>query len=167
MNLCTCGSGVLDAECCLPIIDGSRIAETATETMRARYTAYTRGDIDYIIESNHPDTRDDINREDVERWSSDSDWLGLTIVSDVPDPGSEDDAWVTFRVRYKLDGHTHLHRERSLFRKLDGIWKFHTATEDVDEFQPALVPVVAASTVGRNDPCHCGSGKKFKKCHGA
>lgn len=23
------------------------------------------------------------------------------------------------------------------------------------------------STVGRNDPCPCGSGKKFKKCHGA
>ena len=22
-------------------------------------------------------------------------------------------------------------------------------------------------TIGRNDPCHCGSGKKFKKCHGA
>jgi uncharacterized protein YecA (UPF0149 family) len=21
--------------------------------------------------------------------------------------------------------------------------------------------------LGRNDPCHCGSGKKFKKCHGA
>jgi preprotein translocase subunit SecA len=21
--------------------------------------------------------------------------------------------------------------------------------------------------IGRNDPCHCGSGKKFKKCHGA
>jgi len=20
---------------------------------------------------------------------------------------------------------------------------------------------------GRNDPCHCGSGKKYKKCHGA
>jgi preprotein translocase subunit SecA len=23
------------------------------------------------------------------------------------------------------------------------------------------------STVSRNDPCPCGSGKKFKKCHGA
>lgn len=22
-----------------------------------------------------------------------------------------------------------------------------------------------AATPGRNDPCHCGSGKKFKKCH--
>jgi hypothetical protein len=21
--------------------------------------------------------------------------------------------------------------------------------------------------IGRNDPCPCGSGKKFKKCHGA
>jgi preprotein translocase subunit SecA len=23
-----------------------------------------------------------------------------------------------------------------------------------------------AAKVGRNDPCPCGSGKKFKKCHG-
>jgi preprotein translocase subunit SecA len=27
--------------------------------------------------------------------------------------------------------------------------------------------VVAAAKVGRNDPCPCGSGKKYKKCHGA
>jgi preprotein translocase subunit SecA len=26
--------------------------------------------------------------------------------------------------------------------------------------------VVAADKVGRNEPCPCGSGKKFKKCHG-
>jgi preprotein translocase subunit SecA len=24
-----------------------------------------------------------------------------------------------------------------------------------------------APKVGRNEPCYCGSGKKFKKCHGA
>jgi preprotein translocase subunit SecA len=27
-------------------------------------------------------------------------------------------------------------------------------------------PVAAAPRVGRNDPCPCGSGKKYKKCHG-
>jgi preprotein translocase subunit SecA len=27
--------------------------------------------------------------------------------------------------------------------------------------------VVRAEKVGRNDPCPCGSGKKYKKCHGA
>jgi preprotein translocase subunit SecA len=32
-----------------------------------------------------------------------------------------------------------------------------------------LVPVVKsdAEKIGRNDPCYCGSGKKFKHCHGA
>ena len=32
---------------------------------------------------------------------------------------------------------------------------------------PASSPPPASSKVGRNDPCPCGSGKKFKKCHGA
>jgi len=32
---------------------------------------------------------------------------------------------------------------------------------------PTAVPMDAADKVGRNDPCPCGSGKKFKKCHGA
>jgi preprotein translocase subunit SecA len=33
--------------------------------------------------------------------------------------------------------------------------------------QPSVPANVDWSTVGRNDPCPCGSGKKFKKCHGA
>lgn len=28
-------------------------------------------------------------------------------------------------------------------------------------------PVLKKTNIGRNDPCHCGSGKKFKNCHGA
>ena len=28
-------------------------------------------------------------------------------------------------------------------------------------------PVKTGAKVGRNDPCPCGSGKKYKKCHGA
>ena len=34
--------------------------------------------------------------------------------------------------------------------------------------KPAAAPRTATGEkLGRNDPCHCGSGKKFKKCHGA
>ena len=29
---------------------------------------------------------------------------------------------------------------------------------------PSQTPIVKTSTVGPNDPCPCGSGKKFKKC---
>jgi preprotein translocase subunit SecA len=35
-----------------------------------------------------------------------------------------------------------------------------------DEAAPVHKPVVAGDRVGRNDPCPCGSGKKYKKCHG-
>jgi preprotein translocase subunit SecA len=35
-----------------------------------------------------------------------------------------------------------------------------------EEAAPVHKPVVAGDRVGRNDPCPCGSGKKYKKCHG-
>ncbi len=39
-----------------------------------------------------------------------------------------------------------------------------------DYFDPSenvkQMPVVAAPKIGRNDPCPCGSGKKYKQCHG-
>jgi preprotein translocase subunit SecA len=31
----------------------------------------------------------------------------------------------------------------------------------------ARQPARSGPKIGRNDPCWCGSGKKFKKCHGA
>ena len=31
----------------------------------------------------------------------------------------------------------------------------------------APAPVRSGPKIGRNDPCPCGSGPKFKKCHGA
>jgi preprotein translocase subunit SecA len=34
------------------------------------------------------------------------------------------------------------------------------------EDQPPQQPAVAGPKVGRNDPCPCGSGKKYKHCHG-
>ena len=39
------------------------------------------------------------------------------------------------------------------------------AARDTRERQPQM-PVQAQKLPGRNDPCPCGSGKKFKQCHG-
>ena len=33
--------------------------------------------------------------------------------------------------------------------------------------KPKQRPVKVEQKVGRNDPCPCGSGKKYKRCHGA
>jgi len=35
-----------------------------------------------------------------------------------------------------------------------------------EQEKPKLQPIRVEKTVGRNDPCPCGSGKKFKACHG-
>ena len=54
---------------------------------------------------------------------------------------------------------------------LDELAARHEATRRVARELPGLLappaPVVAPPRVGRNDPCPCGSGKKFKKCCGA
>ena len=43
----------------------------------------------------------------------------------------------------------------------------HVHGPDCDHDHAAAVPFRRASAkVGRNDPCTCGSGKKFKKCCG-
>ncbi|MCP4199225.1 MAG: hypothetical protein GY762_18930 [Proteobacteria bacterium] len=40
-------------------------------------------------------------------------------------------------------------------------------TGDLDLLLNPIAPAKAAPKVGRNDPCTCGSGKKYKKCCGA
>jgi len=40
--------------------------------------------------------------------------------------------------------------------------------EDGEVSEQKMKPIVnAIPKVGRNEPCPCGSGKKFKQCHGA
>lgn len=165
MDACPCGSGRDVAECCLPVIRRERVAVTAEELMRSRYSAFVIGDVDWIVDSHHPDTVDEINRDDVASWSSGSEWLGLRIRGTEDGGVDDDEGVVSFRARYKVGTQQVDHVERARFTRHDGQWRFHSVVEE-DE-GPQLVPVGPSSDVGRNDPCPCGSGRKFKKCHGA
>ena len=59
-----------------------------------------------------------------------------------------------------MKGFGQIHHELATFRKHEGRWVF----SDAKELAPP--PKVNAPRVGRNDPCTCGSGNKFKKCCG-
>ena len=56
-------------------------------------------------------------------------------------------------------------------RRLDeyagALWAVYSLRDLWREMGERVVPVHAPAKPGRNDPCHCGSGKKYKKCHGA
>ena len=157
---CPCGSEEPFEQCCGPFLGGAA-APTAEKLMRSRYTAYANGTIDYIIATHDPDTRDEVDRDVVDKWSQESEWIGLTIVATEAGGPSDDEGVVEFIARYRAGGADHAHHERSQFRKVDGRWHYI----DGDIMKPA--PVRAAPTVGRNAPCPCGSGKKYKRCHGA
>ena len=152
---CPCGGGEF-SQCCGPIIDGSEEASTAERLMKARYSAYATGAIDFLEKSTHSKTRKHFDREGAERWSQDSRWLGLTILeTDSALPGR---AHVNFEARYEeKDGTPVLHRERSLFEIEGDQWRFVSG---------GAIPAVSQK-IGRNEPCPCGSGKKYKKCCGA
>ncbi|MCW2949083.1 MAG: hypothetical protein JWN41_96 [Thermoleophilia bacterium] len=167
MESCPCGSGRPRSECCQPVLDRQRDADTAEALMRSRYTAFVVNDVDWIMDSHHPDTVAEIDRDEVANWSGQSEWLGLTI-RDTRDGGPDDsEGIVDFRARYRLDGREVNHVERARFVRADGAWRFHSVAADEAAEPVALVPVTSKSTVGRNDPCPCGSGQKYKKCHGA
>jgi SEC-C motif-containing protein len=159
-QICPCGSGSTFNTCCEPIINGTRESQTAEELMRARYSAFVTGAIDFIVESTHSRTRNEIDLSFIRQWSETSTWHGLEIL----ETKTIDDnrAFVSFEARYTQGGKDLNHREKSLFEREDGHWRFVTG----DELKN---PTVRYETPrpGRNDPCPCGSGKKYKKCHGA
>jgi SEC-C motif-containing protein len=172
---CPCGSEKSFASCCQPIIQGKAKAETAEQLMRARYTAFTTQDIDFILETHHPKTRNEVPREDVEKWSKGSEWLGLRILQTEAGQKGDEQGVVYFQAQYraapenekdakKAEGAEKIlydHQEKSLFMKEKGEWKFL----DGQALNPGPIRRTEPK-IGRNDPCHCGSGKKFKKCHG-
>jgi uncharacterized protein len=49
----------------------------------------------------------------------------------------------------------------------DAVWSVYDLREIWRGIGPRVETLRRADVPGRNDPCYCGSGKKYKKCHGA
>ncbi len=161
MAKCHCNSDLDFDNCCGPILSGTKPAATAEELMRSRYSAYVCGEIDYLSESLHPNHRSDHDEAATRRWAENADWLGLEIRSTGAGQEQDDTGEVEFIVSYRDDGVVRNHHELSQFKKESGRWYY------VEGDTPkAETYVKDQPKVGRNEPCPCGSGKKFKKCCG-
>ncbi|MBU1247500.1 MAG: YchJ family protein [Proteobacteria bacterium] len=160
MSDCPCGSGAAFEACCGPIISGETPAPTAEALMRSRYSAFATCAIDHLHDSLAPGTRDDFNFDETRKWAESSTWLGLEIAT--VEGGGEDDkeGIVEFTASFKQEAGASTHRERGNFKKIDGQWYY------VDGKVLGPTTIVKDKKIGRNEPCPCGSGKKFKKCCG-
>lgn len=160
MRPCPCGSARAFRDCCAQYIEGSS-APTAEALMRSRYSAFTVGNLDYIERTSTPDAAHLFNRIDMELSLPDIEWLGIEVHG--TNGGGLDDTTgeVSFAVRYRYQSRTFTQVEKASFKRADGIWLY-----DKSEINPKSPPVRVVH-VGRNDPCPCGSGKKYKKCCGS
>ena len=127
--------------------------------LEARYNTFVAGDVDFILESHHPETRAQVDRASIQAWSKESQWHGFEVESERVEG---DKAFLRFAVRYTRGTETFTHREDAEFRKSDAKWMYFDS-----QFPKQESIKRDGEKTGRNDPCPCGSGKKFKKCHGA
>ncbi len=161
MSNCPCGSGLAFDACCGPIIAGAP-AVTAEALMRSRYSAYVVRAFDHLGTSLSAEQRKDFSADEAKRWAESSEWLGLTVHR--TDQGGQGDTAgaVEFTARFKTEGKEHEHHEIALFSREDGRWVYAGHAGGPGKTIRRETP-----KTGRNDPCPCGSGKKFKKCCGA
>jgi SEC-C motif domain protein len=116
--------------------------------MRSRYTAHVLGNADYLRDSWHPDFRpDNIDLDPDIRW------VGLEILEHQE---SETTARVEFETRLIVRGRLEAMREDSAFVREQGRWLYTEGN--------SVAPAFEARKLNRNEPCPCGSGRKYKRC---
>lgn len=175
---CPCGSKQAHEDCCGPFISGAAKPPTAEALMRSRYTAFTKGAYDYIGKTFALQSQAAAHAKGAEEWASSGTFKRLKVVSTTEGGEGDRRGLVEFVATYTQSGETWDHHEVSRFeRNENGHWAYaggdghrhregeshhhhhhHQSGETVRRDEPKT---------GRNDPCLCGSGKKFKKCCGA
>ncbi len=126
-DACPCGSGGDYRECCGRFHRGA-IAPTCEALMRSRYSAFARGEVDYLLATSHPDLVANEGgleafRRSLREACRTLRYQGLTV-REAHEDG--DTGEVTFAVRVFSKGRDVSFAERSTFLRDDGRWRYLT-----------------------------------------
>lgn len=123
--------------------------------MRARFTAHVAHDFKFLHESDRSNAGQPYVAEADEPSIQ---WTKLVVHAHEPGENA-DTAYVDFSAYGVDQGNEQVLHEKSVFHRIGGRWLYTRAVR----LGPAPFKS-AAPKVGRNDPCPCGSGKKYKHC---
>jgi SEC-C motif domain protein len=145
---CFCGSNREFDTCCGPILKGDQTAQNVEELMRSRYSAYATANGTYLVKSAVKENRHEEDIALIEQFCNNVKWLKLEVLDVVQ---KEESGIVEFKAYYLENSDIVLLHERSDFVKNDGVWEYEKGN-------------FLNTKIERNEPCPCGSGKKYKKC---
>ena len=124
--------------------------------MRSRFSAYVLGISEYILA-----TWDAISRPDGQNLMDENlAWQRLEIIDTKKGGGNDNKGIVEFKAFYLNNGEDYMLHEVSRFAKTNGCWFY------VDGVVKKVGKIIQQQNQGKNAPCPCGSGKKFKRCCG-
>jgi len=157
---CPCGSHKKSSLCCKPFLSHRTCAPTAEALMRSRYCAFYSADVAYLMATLHPSKRSPDDRHNLELSCAQYQWFNLEICAVQKGQSGDDKGTVEFVARYIANGQPGQIHERSRFVRQDNRWYYLDGQFPGSNAQ-------GGSNPGRNEPCWCGSSRKYKKCHGA
>lgn len=128
---CPCGSNIKYKKCC-QVYHKGKIASTALELMKSRYSAYVVKDVKYIIKTTHINNQDytlDFNTwsNDILEFCNNSEFKGLEILDFIQ---NKEESYVKFHVKVFIQNKNESFTEKSKFVKEDNKWLYHSAKFD-------------------------------------
>ncbi len=89
--------------------------------MRSRYTAYTLGNMDYILETMKSPAADNFDRAAAKKYALQTRWGTLEVLKSMTE---QNKGWVEFIAHFKVEGAEQILHEISEFRLDEGKWYY-------------------------------------------
>lgn len=120
-ELCPCGSEKDYTSCCLVIHKDQSIAKNPVEIMRARYAAFVKKNISFLVNTIDPQVREVHDEFNYSNWANNAEFTKLIIISEAVDNNK---GTVEFEAYFHEDGKDQVLHELSRFRKQAGCWYY-------------------------------------------
>jgi SEC-C motif-containing protein len=153
---CPCGSEKNYSFCCEPYITGKQCPDNPEALMRARYTAYTMANIDFIKDTMRGKALIGFQETEAKRWAARVKWIKLQVFHSTVE--NLNTGYVAFEASFVDGARLKSMHEKSTFIREDGRWYYVSGTHLPTTHPEKMIP--------RNANCPCGSLRKFKNCHG-
>lgn len=161
---CPCNNDVKYEDCCGIYHNNPGTAPTAEALMRSRYSAFYLKKFDYIVRTQKLPDDPNQTAADIQATNDSTQWIKLEILATEKGKAVDETGMVSFAAHFKEGQQIGKLSEKSIFQKIDSEWCYISGEHDIKGGETFVK--TEAMKIGRNDPCHCGSGKKFKKCCG-
>jgi SEC-C motif-containing protein len=157
---CPCGSGREYPLCCEVFHSGTSSFDNAEQVVRARFSAFVLRNIPFLTRTFCPKNRPENYTRELLQTFRETRWTNLNILGRKENPDTKNDALVEYSASFlqknssgNFTSPSETLHEIAFFRVLNGTWYY---CEGI--LQPAQLPT-------NNQPCWCGSDKKYKRCH--